>query len=287
MANNDDTIYRKTIPGEVMNKVNNNHAEKKSAAWKPVTIGGFAGILMGAGSVFAADAYAANNEDAQQTDGKVEQQQQEVKVADANHDSQSFSDAFHAAREEVGPGGVFTWHGGIYNTYTKEEWDAMTNDQKDAFAQSVRPEVNVESIDETKITESAPDIETNDLAQESETETAKPDDDDVQILEAQHETTPTDNPDVDILGYGEVEGHAAVALDIDGDGQADVAVIDADDSGTVTDPDVVVDSSGQAVTVGDLEAMSGSGAESYAAENPDVAPDMPDFMSDANLDIIA
>ena len=286
MANNDDTIYRKTIPGEVMNKANNNQAEKKSAAWKPVTIGGFAGILMGAGSVFAADAYAANNEDAQQTDGKVEQQQQEVKVADANHDSQSFSDAFHAAREEVGPGGVFTWHGGIYNTYTKEEWDAMTNDQKDAFAQSVRPEVNVESIDETKITESAPDIETNDFAQESGTDTDKPDDD-VQILEAQHETTPTDNPDVDILGYGEVEGHAAVALDIDGDGQADVAVIDADDSGTVTDPDVVVDSSGQAVTVGDLEAMSGSGAESYAAENPDVAPDMPDFMSDANLDIIA
>jgi len=42
-------------------------------------------------------------------------------------DDMSFSEAFAAAREEVGPGGVFMWHGNAYNTFYAEEVDDQGN----------------------------------------------------------------------------------------------------------------------------------------------------------------
>lgn len=50
-------------------------------------------------------------------------------VATCVDNSMRFVDAFNAAREEVGPGGLFSWHGNIYTTYSKEEWDAMSPEQ--------------------------------------------------------------------------------------------------------------------------------------------------------------
>ena len=40
-----------------------------------------------------------------------------LKVAEVSQDL-SFGEAFATARASVGAGGVFHWHGGIYNTYT-------------------------------------------------------------------------------------------------------------------------------------------------------------------------
>ncbi|HLO91307.1 MAG TPA: hypothetical protein VK172_09095 [Lentimicrobium sp.] len=39
------------------------------------------------------------------------------------HDGMSFEEAFAAAREDTGPGGVFAWHGEYYNTFYAEELD--------------------------------------------------------------------------------------------------------------------------------------------------------------------
>lgn len=54
-------------------------------------------------------------------------------VATTVDDSMSFSQAFAAARREVGAGGLFTWRGNTYGTYYKEEWDAMTADDKEQY----------------------------------------------------------------------------------------------------------------------------------------------------------
>lgn len=49
----------------------------------------------------------------------------------------TFSQAFADARGQVGAGGVFEWNGKLYNTYTREEWNSMTPQDKHEFAQAV------------------------------------------------------------------------------------------------------------------------------------------------------
>lgn len=51
-------------------------------------------------------------------------------VASGVDDSMSFNQAFAAARHEVGPGGLFEWHGNTYGTYYANEWNAMSADDK-------------------------------------------------------------------------------------------------------------------------------------------------------------
>lgn len=57
----------------------------------------------------------------------------EMDVATTVDDSMSFSEAFAAARNEVGPGGLFTWHGHTYGTYYADEWNAMSEADKDQY----------------------------------------------------------------------------------------------------------------------------------------------------------
>ena len=68
----------------------------------------------------------------------------EIPVADSVTDDMSFSEAFSAAREEVGPGGVFEWNGNVYNTYYAEEWENMSEEEREEFASHL----NVAEIDE-------------------------------------------------------------------------------------------------------------------------------------------
>ena len=54
----------------------------------------------------------------------------------------SFEDAFKSAREELGAGGAFEWNGDTYNTYYKEEWDTMSEDDQADFLASVNDSTN-------------------------------------------------------------------------------------------------------------------------------------------------
>ena len=59
--------------------------------------------------------------------GNGEMLVEESQIPQANvSDSMSFSEAFAAARAEVGPGGSFTWHGQVYGTYYEAEWNSMS-----------------------------------------------------------------------------------------------------------------------------------------------------------------
>jgi hypothetical protein len=44
--------------------------------------------------------------------------------ADSVSDGMSFSDAFKEAREQIGPGGLFEWHGRTYSTFHENEWES-------------------------------------------------------------------------------------------------------------------------------------------------------------------
>lgn len=58
----------------------------------------------------------------------------------------SFSDAFHAQREALGLGGVFEYKNKYYNTYLKEEWDMMSDDQKKDYYSSIHKNIDNHSV---------------------------------------------------------------------------------------------------------------------------------------------
>ena len=58
----------------------------------------------------------------------------------------SFSDAFHEQREALGPGGVFEYKNKYYNTFLKEEWDIMSDDQKKDYYASIHKNIDNHSV---------------------------------------------------------------------------------------------------------------------------------------------
>ena len=239
--NEETIIERKNQPVE--NKT-------QGQPWKAVSLGGVAGILMGAGAMYAAKAHASETSDVE----AVDENATEGTVPEAHvSDSQSFSEAFDAARAEVGPGGVFHWHGGIYNTYTADEWNAMSDAEKDAFAERVSPEVEASAV--STPTDSQPEVIVHHVHHV-----------------AADEATPVsqEEGDVRIVGTTEVDGHLAVGYDTDGDGQTDVAIIDVDDSGNPTDADVVVTADGDVATIGDI--VNGNQPDVAMVSEADPAP---------------
>ncbi len=57
-------------------------------------------------------------------------------VATHTDDEMSFRDAFAVARQEVGGGGIFDWHGRTYHTYTRGEWSRMSAEDRLLFRES-------------------------------------------------------------------------------------------------------------------------------------------------------
>lgn len=167
-----------------------------------------------------------------------------VRVAQVSDDL-SFSQAFAEARAQVGPGGVFEWHGRAYGTYYKDEWDSMTTEQKHEYQASI----NYKDV----LSDDSVAQHYNDVAQHNASHhesnvhhtstTVKPEtvndsqdvsseDVDVQVLEVGQ---------TDLNGDGipenaavlEVNGHEVLIVDIDQDGIADAALCDIDNDGQV------------------------------------------------------
>lgn len=256
--------------------VNDQQAEEKNQGveWKQVTLGGVSGILMGAGLLYAGQVAAKELEKEDSPEVKAPELDETshtlengLQVAAVN-DDMSFGEAFAAARAEVGPGGVFHWHGGIYNTYTAEEWNAMTVEQKHDFAQQVKPEIHPDELSTPTDANShvvvVHHVYHHESAPASEVHQQT---DDVQVA-GNHSG---DDGDVHIVGYANVQGHVAVGVDMNGDGSADVAIIDVDDNGRLSDPDIVVDRAGNMATYGDIIHSQDPNMESYTDN-----PNMPD-----------
>lgn len=295
--NNDNTIrFGNFAKNDQFAKDNGN-----GNLWKKVTLGTISGILLGAGGIRAVDHLetALNEEDADasasENTADTESSAPVYAQAPMAHvsDRMSFDEAFAAARAEVGPGGVFAWHGGIYGTYSADEWESMSDAQRTAFADSVHPEVTPQYVQVAQMSEAHPDVVLTSHVIDSP---AKDDEllqtDDVAMRPAINEEDVIDDgtsdDDVRILGHGEVQGHSAVALDLTGNDEADAVIIDVDDSMTLNEPDVVVFREGAVTTIGDIAdgtppVWIDEGPAMTNMENPEVAPDMPDYMDDAAI----
>ena len=297
---NETTILEKRPNGNGQQE-----SKKEGVAWKQVTLGGVSGILMGAGLLYGGQSVAQElGKEAEKTDEKPEDvvapEQGEIshtlenglQVAAVNDDL-SFGEAFAQARAEVGPGGVFHWHGGIYNTYTAAEWNAMSVEQKHDFAQQVKPEIrpdelttptdaNTHVVVEHHVYHHEASTPTGEAHQTAAVHQTTPGADDVKIVDPQiaESYEALENDDVHIVGYREIEGHLAVGYDVDGDNQVDVAIIDVGQPG-LSEDDIITDGQ-EAATIGDVIDNTEPDPNQLASmENPDVAPDMPDYMNDA------
>lgn len=190
--------------------------------WKPVTISGMTGILMGAGSMYATQRLT--------TDSATVVESSEQPLHEASVEGcKSFREAFQTARAELGAGGVFRWHGNIYNTYTAEEWNAMSKEEKNLFAQRVKPEVSPADIDTNQITkqESAADEDVQVASVQQEDPVAK-----AQVVADEAGEVQSDD-DVRVIGFGDVnlaDGRSVTVEELEINGQR-VAVIDVDKDG--------------------------------------------------------
>ena len=268
---NEETIIKSQSTGRIETQ---QPKRKTGEAWKHVTLGGVSGILMGAGLMYAGNAVGKDYEsidEEEQSQATSNTTENGLKVAEVNQDM-SFGEAFEAARAEVGPGGVFHWHGGIYNTYTADEWNSMSEGQKHDFAQQVRPEVRPDEIPTP--TDTHPDV-TIHLTVKEET----PVQEDVKIVETNVERQAGQGEDVHIVGYTQVEGHLTVGLDTDGDNQADVAIIDMNDNRMVDEQDLVVDDQGNMATMGEITGGTDP-MQSATMEDPDLSSDSSGYMND-------
>ena len=146
-----------------------------------------------------------------------------VKVAEVS-DDMSFDEAFASARKQVGAGGVFEWRGKLYGTYYKNEWDAMSQADKDQYAANVfgTPQAKVHN-------------EKKDMPEVGSGEDGK-----YNIQQVYGATTVTDddgNPMT--MVEAKVTGHNAILCDINQDDKIDAMVIDANDDGQITEDEII------------------------------------------------
>lgn len=244
--------------------------EKKNDTMRKVAIGGGIGILLGASA--AAVAQTLSSSETPDEDVEVEPAPETVSVASNVSDGMSFGDAFAAARAELGPGGMFTWHGNSYSTYTAEEWDNMSAGERADYGRLVAPHVQfdnghygghhtahqtVHHVHEHVVHEVADDVAQVEPAEPAAAATAtataaaqpaqeeptaemtgKSDQVDidlskVRLVEAEEVET---FDDVDtVVGRGFVDGHDAMFHDLDNNGIFDAATVDANDNHTFID----------------------------------------------------
>lgn len=223
--------------------------------WKQVSISGVTGILMGAGAMKAMQSMAAG-----ESENNAEQA---TAKADTQYDNMSFREAFDAARAELGAGGVFRWHGNIYNTYTAEEWNAMKAEEQDQFAEQVGAEISAEDVDTSDLAEAEQIVETEDDSDVSIVSNNPDNANETAVSEQAAETAGAADDDVRVLGYGdvtldngrtvtveelEVNGQRVAVIDVDQDGEADLAMTDLNHNQQMDEGEVIDLHTGEAVS---------------------------------------
>ena len=235
--------------------------------WIWTAVSGTSGLLFGGvGAMYAPEAIASilgrgtekEKVDTNQETSVVEEADPmpdtDIPIAEVS-DDMSFAEAFNSAREDVGAGGAFYWHGGIYGTYYEDEWNELSDEDKSKFNDLAN-----EKFPEPEDAENA--IRPQDV-EEMTVDTTETKTGDVE--QAGHENQEGDI-DFQIVGSTTVDGHYAVEVDVDGDGKADVLYVDADDSKSVTPDDLLVDREGNVVTM-DGEVLNDLDDEEKVAVN--------------------
>jgi hypothetical protein len=207
---------------------------------------GFAGLAAGAGAFtmlsFNDAPDAGENAEVTVSGEETVVLELDTPVAASGAGSMSFNQAFAAAREELGPGGLFVFEGDVYHTYTASEWNNMSPADQTDFSSSIT-------------------VQNPDVAPTTTVETP------AEVTTTTAEEVPTTNTedagaDMEIIGY-----------DLDNDGNADMYVFDLDENGI---PDVLIDSTGEGVyneVIMNVDFESDAPVESYESFDVEIYPE--------------
>ena len=271
--NNENTKTEETETSD--NK--DNAAKGEKSIWKKVAVGAGSGILLGsAATLLSASAPLghAEGENAEEEGSEThpEWTDGEVSVASSVSDDMSFSEAFTTARTEVGSGGVFEWHGNIYSTFTEDEWNGMTAEQRDEYGSHFSWHSDNSSTETASSTHSSTsshsahatdEVEVSEVTQSSHTEyVAVVDvDPEVEVVGVVHD----EESGANIAGLA-VDGQEVVLIDVNGDETFDVMGADVNGDQQLSQNEIV-DISGQNLTVNDLGGISNPDGSLYASNN--------------------
>ena len=178
----------------------------------------------------------------------------DVKVAEVS-DDMSFDEAFASARKQVGAGGVFEWRGKLYGTYYKNEWDAMSQADKDQYAANVfgtpQAKVHNDNSQEQPQKDMAEDTDAEQNTnvqkvsdqtdnQQDMAEVGSGEDGKYNIQQVYGATTVTDDDGNPMTMVGaKVNGHNAILCDINQDDKIDAMVIDANDDDQIIEDEII------------------------------------------------
>ena len=271
--NNENTKTEETETSD--NK--DNAAKGEKPIWKKVAVGAGSGIFLGsAATLLSASAPLghAEGENAEEEGSEThpEWTDGEVSVASSVSDDMSFSEAFTAARTEVGSGGVFEWHGNIYSTFTEDEWNGMTAEQRDEYGSHFSWHSDNSSTETASSTHSSAsshsahatdEVEVSEVTQASHTEEVAVVDVDpeVEVLGVVHD----EESGANIAGLA-VDGQEVVLIDVNGDETFDIMGADVNGDQQLSQNEIV-DISGQNLTVNDLGGISNPDGSLYASNN--------------------
>ena len=296
--NTEDTVYDSNEMTQFDETMSSNKQKKtqtkenetpptnaKGGMWKKVAVSGGVGILFGAASTLFTGATIPNETVEPHTNPSSPTPEpdpapvvdESISMATCVDDDMSFSQAFAAARAEVGPGGVFEWHGNLYNTYTAEEWDKMTAEEQGDYNEHFAWTANSASADDsseiTGTVETGQAQYTSHTQPEDEVQAYATDesmgggqDDEVEVLGVVHDDDYEAN-----IGVVSVEGQDVVLIDVDEDQVFDFMATDTNSDGEITD-DEIIDITDQNLTVDDLGGFTGPdpNANLYAStDEPD------------------
>ena len=275
--------------------------KKTQPTWQKVAVGTGSGILLGAAATLFSSSAPIDH-----TEGGEEEEEEthpdwtdgEVPIATSVSDEMSFSEAFAAARTEVGSGGVFEWHGNIYSTFTEEEWNGMTAEQREEYGSHFSWNNNAthdtastphssDSSHEVPVTEEVEVVADNDINEQA-SQIYDSNNSDVEVAGV----TPTENtaedvavvdvePDVEVLGVVHddesganigglvVDGQEVVLIDVDGDSTFDWMGADVNGDQQLSQNEIVNISS-QNFTINDLGGISNPDGSMYASNDNEI-----------------
>ena len=274
LIKSDETLYNGVMDNQQNVEVTESlNKPEPDSSWKQVVMGGATGILIGSlGSALLkpVPAQAAETEEVEESSKTANVDEQPVIYSDAPvaysvNDNMSFNEAFAAARSEVGPGGVFSWHGGVYGTYYANEWANMDNAARNDFAQSVHQSPTPYHPDNYYAQHSSSSRPAQSHIESSD------DDAEVRVLGVEHVSTPTGRL-VEVAAV-EIDGERAALIDVDNDGIVDGLIADANHDGRISG-DEIYDVEHMDISMDELRiAQEQSHFSSYEDPNAGNSPD--------------
>ena len=233
-------------------------SKRSSRVKKVAGVAGVAAAGVAAGVVFTSMASGDNDDQSTQADAAHAAHTAvpagNVKVAEVS-DDMSFDEAFASARKQVGAGGVFEWRGKLYGTYYKNEWDAMSQADKDQYAANVfgtpqakvhqtntqdQPQQDVAEDTDAEQNTNVQKVSHQTNNQQDRAEAGSDEGGRYNIQQVYGVRTVTDNNGNPMtMVEAKVNGHNAILCDINQDDKIDSMAIDANDDGQITQDEII------------------------------------------------